>query len=67
MESLQAILIFLVVFLSVLLAIAGIQIFLILKDLKKVLSKLNKLLQAEDKPHKPARRPEPKRFYKKIL
>lgn len=45
MDLLQAALIFLILLLSIFLAIAGFQVFLILRDLKKALDRLNKVLQ----------------------
>lgn len=45
MDYLQIALIFLIVLLSVFLTVTGIQVFLILRDLKKALDKLNKVLQ----------------------
>ncbi len=46
MDLLQAALIFLILLLSIFLAITGFQVFLILRDLKKALDRLNKVLQA---------------------
>ncbi len=45
MDFLQVALIFLILLLSIFLAITGIQVFFILRDLKKALNKLNKVLQ----------------------
>ncbi len=45
MDLLQLALIFLIILLSIFLAITGIQVFFILRDLKKALDKLNKVLQ----------------------
>ncbi len=45
MDLLQAALIFLILLLSVFLAITGIQVFFILRDLKKALDKLNNVLK----------------------
>lgn len=45
MDLLQAALIFLILLLSIFLAITGFQVFFILRDLKKALDKLNKVLQ----------------------
>ena len=45
MDLLQAALIFLILLLSIFLAITGFQVFLILKDLKKALDRLNKVLK----------------------
>jgi hypothetical protein len=45
MDLLQIALIFLIVLLSIFLAITGFQVFLILRDLKKALDRLNKVLQ----------------------
>ncbi|MBI2019324.1 hypothetical protein HYS95_01475 [Candidatus Daviesbacteria bacterium] len=45
MDFLQVALIFLIVLLSIFLAITGIQVFLILRDLKKALDKFNQILQ----------------------
>lgn len=44
MDLLQAALIFLILLLSIFLSITGIQVFFILRDLKKALDKLNKAL-----------------------
>ncbi len=48
MDLLQVALIFLIVLLSIFLAITGFQVFLILRDLKKALDRLNKVLQTTD-------------------
>lgn len=45
MDFLQAALIFLILLLSIFLAITGIQVFFILRDLKKALDKFNAILQ----------------------
>lgn len=45
MDFLQIALIFLILLLSVFLAVTGIQVFFILRDLKKALDKLNAVLQ----------------------
>lgn len=45
MDLLQAALIFLILLLSIFLAITGIQVFLILRDLKKALDRFNAILQ----------------------
>lgn len=45
MDLLQIALIFLILLLSIFLAITGIQVFFILRDLKKALDKLNAVLQ----------------------
>ena len=45
MDLLQAALIFLILLLSIFLAITGIQVFFILRDLKKALDKFNAVLQ----------------------
>lgn len=45
MDLLQVALIFLVILLSIFLAITGFQVFLILRDLKKALDKLNAVLK----------------------
>lgn len=45
MDLLQAALIFLILLLSIFLSITGIQVFFILRDLKKALDKLNGVLQ----------------------
>lgn len=45
MDFLQIALIFLILLLSIFLAITGFQVFLILRDLKKALDKLNRVLQ----------------------
>lgn len=49
MDLLQAALIFLILLLSIFLAITGFQVFLILRDLKKALDKLNKVLNSGEK------------------
>lgn len=46
MDFLQIALIFLIALLSVFLAITGFQVFLILRDLKKALDKLNKIIES---------------------
>lgn len=46
MDLLQAALIFLILLLSIFLAITGIQVFFILKDLKKALDKFNNVLKS---------------------
>ncbi len=46
MDFLQIALIFLIILLSIFLAITGFQVFLILRDLKKALDKLNRVLEA---------------------
>ncbi len=72
MDFLQAALIFLILVLSILLSIIGFYVFLILKDLKKALDRLNKVLDVgegaanvasakkESRPQLPQ-----KRFFKK--
>ncbi len=45
MDLLQAALIFLILLLSIFLGITGIQVFFILRDLKKALDKFNEILQ----------------------
>lgn len=45
MDLLQAALIFLILLLSIFLAITGVQVFLILRDLKRALDRLNKVLK----------------------
>lgn len=79
MDLLQAALIFLILLLSIFLAITGFQVFFILRDLKKALDKLNRVLQtgediAQDieKPvavasNQSKPKPKQKRFYKKTL
>lgn len=46
MDLLQIALIFLILLLSIFLAITGIQVFFILRDLKKALDKLNRVLDS---------------------
>lgn len=46
MDFLQIALIFLILLLSIFLAITGMQVFLILRDLKKALDKLNRVLDS---------------------
>ena len=46
MDFLQIALIFLILLLSIFLAITGFQVFLILRDLKKALDKLNRVLDS---------------------
>lgn len=48
MDLLQVAIIFLILLLSIFLAITGFYVFLILKDLKKALDKFNKILQTTD-------------------
>ncbi len=48
MDLLQIALVFLILLLSIFLAITGLQVFLILRDLKKALDKLNKVLKTTD-------------------
>ena len=72
MDLLQIALIFLILLLSIFLAITGFQVFLILRDLKKALDKLNRVLQtgeeiAQDVGKPVAAVPKRKRFYKKVL
>lgn len=66
MDLLQAALIFLILLLSIFLAITGFQVFFILRDLKKALDKLNSDIE---KPLAAASKKESKskRFYKKVL
>ncbi|MBI2600660.1 hypothetical protein HYW42_01790 [Candidatus Daviesbacteria bacterium] len=45
MDLLQIALVFLIVLLSIFLAITGFQVFLILRDLKKALDKLNRIIE----------------------
>lgn len=49
MDLLQVALIFLILLLSIFLAITGFQVFLILRDLKKALDKLNRVLNSGEK------------------
>ena len=78
MDFLEIALIFLILLLSIFLGIAGIQVFFILRDLKKALDKFNaedtekpvetvgaKVVKALEKVIK--RNPKSKRFYKKVL
>lgn len=78
MDLLQIALVFLILLLSIFLAITGIQVFFILRDLKKALDKLNAVLQTGENIAEEIERPlsaisklipkpKPKRFYKKIL
>lgn len=48
MDLLQIALIFLILLLSIFLAITGIQVFFILRDLKKALDRLNKVLKTSE-------------------
>ena len=48
MDYLQIALIFLILLLSIFLAITGIQVFFILRDLKKALDRFNHILQTSD-------------------
>lgn len=77
MDLLQVALIFLILLLSIFLTITGIQVFFILRDLKKALDKFNAVLKTGEniaseieKPvaavSKPPT-PKQKRFYKKVL
>lgn len=79
MDFLQIALIFLILLLSIFLAITGIQVFFILRDLKKALDKLNGVLQTGEnmtasnlvtgaaKTLRKIIKPKQKRFYKKVL
>lgn len=80
MDFLQIALIFLIILLSIFLAITGFQVFLILRDLKKALDRLNKILQAGENVTESVEKPiaqvaklvsvltaKPKRFYKRTL
>lgn len=76
MDLLQVALVFLVLLLSIFLAITGFYVFLILKDLKKALDRLNKVLKTNDEiardTEKPIgsvanSKPKQKRFYKRTL
>lgn len=80
MDLLQAALIFLILLLSIFLSITGIQVFFILRDLKKALDKLNNVLQTGGEIVKDIEKPVAatnkenkkstggtQRFYKKIL
>ena len=49
MDLLQAALIFLILLLSIFLSITGVQVFFILRDLKKALDKLNRVLNSGEK------------------
>lgn len=49
MDFLQLALIFLIVILSIFLSITGFQVFLILKDLKKTLDRVNGILNGDEK------------------
>ena len=48
MDFLQAALIFLILLLSIFLGITGLQVFFILRDLKKALDKLNRVLKTSE-------------------
>lgn len=48
MDFLQIALIFLILLLSIFLAITGFQVFLILRDLKKALDRFNKILKSSE-------------------
>lgn len=48
MDFLQIALIFLILMLSIFLAITGFQVFFILRDLKKALDRFNKILQSSE-------------------
>ncbi len=74
MDFLQIALIFLIILISIFLAISGFQVFFILRDLHKNLKRFDKILGtsqniAEDieKPAKLASKPKNRRFYKKVL
>ena len=57
MDLLQIALIFLIVLLSIFLAITGFQVFLILRDLKKALDRLNRILEAGEEIAKDGEKP----------
>lgn len=65
MDFLQAALIFLILLLSIFLAIVGFQVFFILRDLKKALDRFNNILKPSDEAKPP--KPKSKRFYKRTL
>lgn len=75
MDFLQIALIFLILLLSIFLAITGIQVFFILRDLKKGLDRFNALLQTGNNVVRDLEKPaaaakgevKPKRFYKRTL
>lgn len=78
MDLLQAALIFLILLLSIFLAITGIQVFFILRDLKKALDKFNAVLKTGENIAEDIERPlsvvskliskhKSKRFYKRTL
>lgn len=74
MDFLQIALILLIVLMAIFLSITGFQVFLILKDLKKALHRLNAIIYSEDKKVeekiKASIKPEVKknlRFFKKSL
>lgn len=75
MNFLQIALIFLILFLSVFLIFTGIQLFFILRDFKKALDRLNKIIEpgqeidikASKNINKKEKKPKSKRFYKKVL
>ena len=48
MDFLQVALIFLIILLGIFLSITGAQVFLILKDLKKTLNNINRILNTEE-------------------
>ena len=77
MDLLQIALVFLILLLSIFLGITGIQVFFILRDLKKALDKLNGVLQTGENIAEDIEKPvsaisrfvtsKPKRFYKRTL
>lgn len=78
MDFLQIALIFLILLLSIFLAITGMQVFFILRDLKKGLDRFNALLQTGKNLAQDLEKPmaetkavsssaKPKRFYKRTL
>lgn len=77
MDLLQIALIFLILLLSIFLGLTGVQVFFILRDLKKALDKFNEgnlpsygsksLKKVEEVPQAKETKPNKKRFFRKTL
>lgn len=69
MDFLQFALIFLIVLLGVFLTITGLQVFFILRDLKKALNKLNEILfesgETVEKVRESIKKNNPRRFFRR--
>ena len=67
MDFLQVALIFLIILLGIFLSITGAQVFLILKDLKKTLNNINRILNTEEAKEKIALAAKPAKLQNRRL